>query len=181
MKKIFGLFFLFFAILLSGSCTSLQVIQEPNLGRIVVRTQSICFSLFAPFYTPWCFECKPNSILLKGIMENSSGTRTLFLEYYLKTFETELPVGVSLKLDNQYFILKKTETSYGENLKIVSELAPELIPKIESAGTVLLSYSSRSETLNIEFSSGERKNFLNFLKGLNEKISSLDKMNIQKL
>jgi hypothetical protein len=161
-------------------CSSITVIPEPNLEQYTVKSSTVCFSFrwYAPFF---CWDAQPNSILLKGIYNNNSGEKKYYLDYYLDNFDTDFPVGVSLKIDGTFYNLRKVQTDYSDTLRIRSEINEELIGKLKSySGNLLLSYSNRSTTTNYELSSGESESILKNAKEVFDKLSSVSKMKIVK-
>ena len=166
---------LFVAILFSFSCSSLYVIREPVLERTTVQSGPVCFSLFS-----FCHEGSSNSVIIKGVVENNSGIKNYYLIYNLKNFETEFPVGVSLNLDGLYYNLKKTSTDYSEYVSVSSELSSDFLDKILSSKKISLSYSNRTDTINIDFSGREHRNFLKNIQKVKESLFSAEKLNIVK-
>lgn len=157
------------------SCSSLKVIREPILERTTVISEPVCFSFFS-----FCREGSSNSVIIRGIVENDSGAKKYSLEYHLKTFEVEFPLGVSLGIDGQYHNLKKISTEYSEYVMIGSELSQEILDKILNSKKISLSYSNRKETKNIDFSSGEHKKFIKNIQNVKDSLSSAEKLNILK-
>ncbi len=166
---------LFFAFVFFYSCASLQIIKEPLLERTTVKSEPQCFSLFT-----FCRVGAPNSVLIKGFVENSSGNKSYFLEYYLSSFESDLPIGVSLKIDENYYNLKKASTEYSDYVMVESVLSPEILDKVLQSKNLSLSYSNRKDTLNIEFSNRARKKFQINIQKIKEALFSAEKLNIIK-
>ena len=130
MHKILTLF-----CFLIMSCSSLQVIPEPTLDLVSVKSSSFC-----PTWNwhPFCVETKPNSIFFTGTLNNSTSEKRYFLEYFQDSFDTDIPIGVSLKIDGTYYVLKKVSTEYSnfdftmsETEKIKNNLK-DMVDKINS-------------------------------------------------
>lgn len=130
---------------------------------------------------PFCLNSKPNSVNLYGVLNNTSGEKKYFLDYYLDSFDTDIPVGISLKLNNAYYVLRKTHTDYTDAIKIRSELGEDLVKAIsENQSDLVLSYSSRVDTINLEFSKRQSENFRSSMLDVVKQIESLEKMKIIK-
>ncbi|MCB1192160.1 MAG: hypothetical protein H7A23_08715 [Leptospiraceae bacterium] len=171
------LFMICFLCLIIWRCSSVAVTPEPTIDQISIQSEPICivFSL-----NPFCYRGKSNSLYVTGIMENKSLKKFIYLEYFLDSYDVGLPVGVSLKLDNDYYKLKKVATDYTSTLKITSEMSQQVVDKILSANVIMVSYSNNSETKNIELSSGERKDLAKQIKEVQEKLNAQVKMRIIK-
>jgi hypothetical protein len=166
-----------FLVLVLG-CSSLEVIPEPNLNQITVKSEPLCLSWN---WHPFCVVSKPNSIQLIGVFNNSTLEKKYFLDYYLDSFDTDLPVGVSLKVDGVYYNLRKSATDYVDTLKISSELSEEVVTKLKATkNSISLSYSSRKNTLNFDFSSRQTDKFIQDLTELTNKTTNLQKLKIVK-
>lgn len=176
---------LFFQILFCSTlffllnCNSLQVIPEPNLDQVTVKSETICTEF--TWYWPFCTKGRAKSLMLKGIYNNSTGDKKYFLDYHLDMLDTDLPVGLSLNLDGTYYNLKKVSTDYTDILKLESELTPEVISKINSAkSSFAFSYSNRKDTLNFTLSPGETRDFRTQLNEVVKKITAQEKLRIVK-
>jgi hypothetical protein len=160
------------------NCSSLQVVPEPTLDLISVKSKSYC-----PTWNwhPFCVETKPNSFYFRGVYQNSIGEKRYYIDYYIDSFDTDLPVGISLKVDGTYYILKKTLTDYSEALKLRSELPDDLIKLIGSTKeNISLSYSNRKSTINFDFSNSETETIKNNLKTTIETVNNIQKLKIIK-
>ncbi|MCB1177889.1 MAG: hypothetical protein KDK36_09950 [Leptospiraceae bacterium] len=172
LKAVFSILLLFFL----ANCHSLEVIPEPNLTQFTIKSKPICLKWN---WHPFCLETKPNSLTIRGILENSNLEHKIYLDYYLDSYDSDIPVGVSLLIDGTYYNLRKAGTEYTDTLKIRSEISEDIVKKIQKTKkTISMSYSNRKETLNFEFSSGETDDFKNYLKEVTDKIKSLKKMKI---
>jgi hypothetical protein len=119
--------------------------------------------------------------MVRSTLNNTSGDYKYFLDYYLDSFDSDIPIGVSLKIDGIYYNLKKTQTDYTDTLKISSELTEEVATKIISTKkTILLSYSNRKVTLNFDLSSSDTETLQSYVKEVTQKTTSLQKMKIVK-
>jgi hypothetical protein len=176
---------LFFQITFSGilffliSCNSFQVIPEPNLEQVTVKSETVCTEV--PWYSPFCTKGKSRSLMIKGVYNNLTGDKKYYLDYYLDILDTDLPVGLSLNLDGTYYNLKKMSTDYTDILSIESELNPEVISKINAVkNDILISYSNRKNTLNFALSAGDTKKFLTQLNEVTKRIAAQEKLKIVK-
>lgn len=175
----------FFYLLATGisfsfliQCHSMEVIPEPNLNQYTVKSPPVCLKWN---WHPFCLESKPNSLMVRSTLNNTSGDYKYFLDYYLDSFDSDIPIGVSLKIDGIYYNLKKTQTDYTDTLKISSELTEEVATKIISTKkTILLSYSNRKVTLNFDLSSSDTETLQSYVKEVTQKTTSLQKMKIVK-
>ncbi len=157
-------------------CSTLQVVPEPTLDLITVKSKSYC-----PTWNwhPFCLESKPNSFYFRGVYQNSNGEKKYFIDYYIDSFDTDLPVGLSIKIDGTYYILKKTLTDYSEALKLRSEIPDDLVKLIGSTKeNISLSYSNRKSTINFDFNSSESDAIKNNLKSTIDTINNIQKMKI---
>ncbi len=178
-KNLFSPILFFGATILLLSCNSLQVIPEPNLDQVTVKSETICTEF--TWYWPFCTKGKAKSLMIKGIYNNSTGDKKFLLDYHLDMLDTDLPVGLSLYLDGTYYNLKKVSTDYTDIVKLESELSAEVITKIkETKKNFILSYSNRKDTYNFALSEGETNAFTNQLNEVIKKITTQEKMKIVK-
>lgn len=167
---------LFLVLFLLIRCSSLEVIPEPNLTQITVKSQTVCLTWN---WHPFCVDTKPNSLMIKGVLNNNTGERKYYLEYYTDTFDTDLPVGVSLKIDGVYYNLRKVFTEYTETLKVTSELNEEVVKKLlNTKNNLSLSYSNRRNTLNFELSSRKSTSLIENLRDVQKQLLSLERLKI---
>lgn len=158
-------------------CNSFQVIPEPNLEQVTVKSETICTEF--TWYWPFCTRGKAKSLMIKGVYNNNTGDRKFYLDYHLDMLDTDLPVGLSLNLDGTYYNLKKVSTDYTDIVKLESEISPEVINKINSSkNNFAFSYSNRKDTLNFALSSGETKEFVKQLNDVVKRINAQDKLKI---
>lgn len=158
------------------SCSSFEVIPEPNLTQITVKSKTVCLTWN---WHPFCVDTKPNSLMIKGILNNNTGEKKYYLEYYTDSFDTDLPVGVSLKVDGVYYNLRKVFTDYTETLKVTSELNDEVINKLlNTKNNLHLSYSNRRYTFNFELSSSKSSSLIENMREVQKKVLSLEKLKI---
>jgi hypothetical protein len=158
------------------SCSSLEVIPEPTLDLVSVKSSSFC-----PTWNwhPFCVEAKPNSIFFTGTLNNSTSEKRYYLDYFLDSFDTDIPIGISLKIDGTYFVLKKVSTEYSNSMKLRSELSEDMIKNISSTNqTISLSYSNRKSSLNFDLSTSETEKLKSNLRDVVEKINSMQKLKI---
>lgn len=178
MRKILFSQVVFLSVLISlVSCNSFQVIPEPNLEQVTVKSETICTEF--TWYLPFCTRGKPKSLMIKGIYNNITGEKKYYLNYHLDMLDTDLPVGLSMNLDGIYYNLKKVSTDYTEIVKLESEMNAEVISKINSSkNNFTFSYSNRKDTLNFALSSGETKEFVKQLNDVVKRINAQEKLKI---
>ncbi|MCX7998956.1 MAG: hypothetical protein N3A69_08405 [Leptospiraceae bacterium] len=173
MKRLISTIFLLISFI---RCSSFEVIPEPNLTQITVKSKTVCLTWN---WHPFCVDTKPNSLMIKGVLNNNTGEKKYYLEYYTDTFDTDLPVGVSLKIDGVYYNLRKVFTEYTETLKVTSELTEDVVNKlINTKNNISLSYSNRRSTLNFDLSSGKTSSLIDNMKDVQKKVLSLEKLKI---
>ncbi len=176
LRTFFYLFVTTLSISFFTQCHSMEVIPEPNLSQYTVKSAPVCLKWN---WHPFCLESKPNSLIVRSTLNNTTGDYRYFLDYYLDSFDSDIPIGISLKIDGTYYNLKKTQTDYTDTLKITSELTEEVVAKlIATKKTVLLSYSNRKVTLNFDLSSSDTETLQSYVKEVTEKTTSLQKMKI---
>ncbi len=170
--------YIFFSIMLFlVHCNSFQVIPEPNLEQVTVKSETICTEF--TWYWPFCTRGKAKSLMIKGIYNNITGEKKYYLDYHLSMLDTDLPVGLSINLDGIYYNLKKVSTDYTEIVKLESEINAEVISKINSSkNNFAFSYSNRKDTLNFALSSGETKEFVKQLNDVVKRINAQEKLKI---
>jgi hypothetical protein len=174
------LFLSLFTAFLLGQihCSSFDVIPEPTLNQTTVKSSTVCLTWN---WHPFCMEGKPNSLVVRGILNNGSSEKKFYLEYYLDSFDTDLPVGVSLKVDGVYYNLRKAATDYADTLKITSEVSEDALSKLKATkNPISLSYSNRKNTLNFDLSSGDSQKLIDNLNDVVTKLNSLQKLKIVK-
>ena len=97
----------------------------------------------------------------------------------MDSFDTDIPIGISLKIDGTYFVLKKVSTEYSNSMKLRSELSEDMIKNISSTNqTISLSYSNRKSSLNFDLSTSETEKLKSNLRDVVEKINSMQKLKI---
>ncbi|EQA37944.1 putative lipoprotein [Leptospira inadai serovar Lyme str. 10] len=177
-KKHFrNLIFLFLHLSLvllgTGACSSRPaIIAEPVIEQTSLRSGPICISSW------FCSGGRSGSLNFKGILNNRSGEKTLFLEYYVSSFEESFPLGVSIKLDQTWHNLRKVSTEYGDTLRLVSMLPIEVADKIQSAKEIEFSFSSREHTTTRSLGAGEVETFKNLLKETRSRLEAQTKLTI---
>lgn len=176
MKKSFIVLFLLFIL---TQCTSKQIIPEPSLEQVTFKSSTVC--PVVSWWWPFCSDGKANSLQIRAIYNNQTGDKKYILDYYLDSFDTDLPVGVSLGIDGTYYNLKKIATDYAEILKLSSELSPEVMTKLNSSSSkILMSYSNRKNTLNFTLSESSSNSLRNNLKDVTKSVNAQDKLRIVK-
>jgi hypothetical protein len=176
--KMVKIFILFLYMIFIIDCRTIEVIPEPTLGQISVESPNVCLKWN---WHPFCVESKPNSINIVGIISNSTLEKKYYLDYYIDSFDADIPVGISLRVGPVYYQLKKIHTDYTDILKIRSELPLDFVDLlIKSNDSMMLSYSNRKDTMNIDFSDRHAESFRNSIKEVVSKVNSLEKMNIVK-
>lgn len=177
MRRFFSQFVFSSILFFLLSCNSLQVIPEPNLEQVTVKSETICTEF--TWYLPFCTRGKAKSLMLKGVYNNLTGDKKYYLDYHLDMLDTDLPVGLSLNLDGTYYNLKKVSTDYTDIVKLESEINQEVISKINSAkNNFSFSYSNRKDTYNFALSSGETKEFVKQLNEVVKRINAQEKLKI---
>ncbi|WP_051133768.1 hypothetical protein [Leptospira fainei] len=161
------------ALIGGGGCSSRPaIVAEPVIEQTVLRSGPICISSW------FCSSGRSGSLNFKGILNNRTGEKPLFLEYYVSSFEESFPLGVSIKLDQTWHNLRKVSTEYGETLRLVSLLPIEVADKIQSAKEIEFSFSSRENTTTRSLSAGDAEAFKNFLKETRAKLDAQAKLTI---
>ncbi|WP_205872841.1 hypothetical protein [Leptospira kmetyi] len=149
---------------------------EPALEQVLFNSDPLC-----PGFHLFCSNGDTKSLSFRGVFKNPSSEKTLYLDYFLSSFEVSFPIGVSLKLDGTWFNLRKVGTDYSDSMRISSLVPPDVAEKILNAKEITFSFSSREKTTNQTFSSGETVKFQGLLKSLREKVDSQSKLNILNL
>ncbi|MDX1959451.1 MAG: hypothetical protein SFU98_12810 [Leptospiraceae bacterium] len=169
-----------FVFLFAIGCSSTNTIPEPNFEQTTVQSEPTCLSWkwYSPFF---CYSGKANSVELRGTVSNNTGDKQFFLDYFLDSFDTDFPVGVAIKIDSTYYLLRKSQTDFSNTLLIRSEMSDEVISKLKgSSSSILLSYSNRSHTYNYQLSSGEAESLRKNAREVFDKLNSASKMKIVK-
>lgn len=146
---------------------------EPALEQVVFHSESVCYGFHF-----FCSEGDAKSLNFRGIFKNLSFEKTIFLDYYLSSFEVSFPIGVSLRLDGTWFNLRKVGTEYSDSVKISSSISTEVADKILQAKEIIFSFSSREKITNQIFSRAETAKFQLLLKTLKERLNAQSKLNI---
>ena len=169
-------YFIIVSIIFVINCSNLQVIPEPTLDSMTVKSESFC-----PTWNwhPICIDSKPNSFHFRGTINNTTSERRIYMDYYLDSFDTDIPVGVSLKINGTYYVLKKNLTDYSDALKLRSEISEDIVKLISSTNEpISLSYSNRKSSMNFDFSNSETEKVKNNLKSVVDKLNSIQKMKV---
>ncbi|EQA43390.1 putative lipoprotein [Leptospira broomii serovar Hurstbridge str. 5399] len=156
-----------------GGCSSRPaIVAEPVIEQISLRSGPICISSW------FCSSGRSGSLNFKGILNNRTGEKPLFLEYHVSSFEESFPLGVSIKLDQTWHNLRKVSTEYGDTLRLVSMLPIEVADKIQSAKEIEFSFSSREHTTTRGLSVSEAETFKSFLRETRARIEAQAKLMI---
>ncbi|XDD52684.1 hypothetical protein AB3N62_09270 [Leptospira sp. WS4.C2] len=181
MERIFSftrISFIFLTFLVFVSCSGTKayvVTPEPTLDQQTAISKDLCLQRYV-----WVFPGKRPCVYFKAERDNTSGLVQYFLLYEIGTFDVDLPIGVSLKLGDTWYNLKRTNTDYSDTIVISSAVSPELIPKVGESQNIGISYTNRKETFNYQLSSGQTASFQTNLSKLIRTIESEPKLNINK-
>nr|WP_244894510.1 hypothetical protein [Leptospira alexanderi] len=176
LKILFFIFLFCFSLFTGIGCSSGDSIRrtpEPALEQVLFNSDSLC-----PGFHLFCSGGDTRSLSFRGVFKNSTSEKSIFLDYYLSSFEVSFPVGVSLKLDGAWFNLRKVGTDYSDSVRISSFVPTEVADKIIHAKEIAFSFSSREKTTNQFFSPAEAAKFQFLLKSLREKLDTQSKLNI---
>ncbi|EPE86227.1 hypothetical protein [Leptospira noguchii] len=146
---------------------------EPALEQVVFHSESFCYGFHF-----FCSEGDSKSLNFRGVFKNLNSEKTIFLDYYLSSFEVSFPIGVSLRLDGTWFNLRKVGTEYSDSVKISSTVSAEVADKILQTKEIIFSFSSREKTANQNLSHTETAKFQLLLKTLKERLNTQSKLNI---
>ncbi|MCW7471258.1 hypothetical protein [Leptospira kanakyensis] len=179
MERIFSLtrissIFLIFLVVVSCSGTKAYVVTpEPTLEQQTAISKDLCLQRFL-----WLFPGKRPCVYFKAERDNGTGLVQYFLLYEIGTFDVDIPIGVSLKLGETWYNLKRTNTDYSDTIIISSAISSDLIPKIGENQSIAISYTNRKETINYNLSSNQTATFQSNLSKLIRTIESEPKLNI---
>ncbi|EKP12198.1 hypothetical protein LEP1GSC103_1608 [Leptospira borgpetersenii serovar Javanica str. UI 09931] len=176
LKILFFIFHFCFSLFAGIGCSSGDSIRrtpEPALEQVLFNSDSFC-----PGFHLFCFDGDTRSLSFRGVFKNSTSEKSIFLDYYLSSFEVSFPIGVSLKLDGDWFNLRKVGTDYSDSVRISSFVPTEVADKIIHAKEIAFSFSSREKTINRFFSPVETAKFQFLLKSLREKLDTQSNLNI---
>ncbi|WCL51155.1 hypothetical protein [Leptospira sp. GIMC2001] len=176
MKKILIIFLtISFLILINcGKSKSMEIIPEPVVDQVSIISDEICLDSIL-----WVFPANP-CISVKGEKDNTTLKTRYYLVYNLSSFDVEFPVGISMQLGTSYNNLLKVSTEYGATLQLISEIPESLISTILNSDKILLSYTNRKETRNIELSAGDRSDLKDYLTKISSQLKSEPKLKIVK-
>lgn len=166
-------FFICFWSVVTCSSTAYKVVPEPTLEQQTAVSEETCLRSFLFFDRRPC-------VYFKAEKDNSTNTIQYSLVYEIGTFDVDLPLGVSLKLGDVWFNLRKTNTDYSDTILVGSALPADLIPKIGESSSVVISYTNRKGTMNYPLSLSSVKRFQSSLSKLVRSIEPEPKMTIQK-
>ncbi|PJZ68395.1 hypothetical protein CH373_05955 [Leptospira perolatii] len=160
--------------MLALSCSSgkIQILPEPVMEQITFRSLPVCVNAW------FCGAGDSGSLSVRGLLNNRSGEKTLFLEYYMSTFEESFPVGLSLKLDQTWHNLRKVSTEYGQNVRVVSLLPVDVYEKIQQAKEVQFSFTSREKTVTHPLSKSDLNSLQKYLSETKSSLDTYAKLNI---
>jgi hypothetical protein len=119
-------------------------------------------------------------VYFKGERDNTTGNVQYYLLYEMGTFEVDLPIGVSLKLGEIWYNLKKANTDYSDTIVVSSSIPTEVLPKIGESKKISISYTNRKGTMNFELRDSSVNKFQTSLSKLIRALESEPKLNIQK-
>ncbi|EMJ93203.1 hypothetical protein [Leptospira alstonii] len=175
MKILFFILLLCFNLFTENGCSGETIRQtpEPALEQISFHSDPLCTGFHL-----YCSLGDTKSLNFRGVFKNVNSEKTIFLDYYLSSFEVSFPIGVSLKLDGTWVNLRKMGTDYSESVRITSSIPMDVADKIAQTKEITFSFSSREKTTNQLLSSGEVAKFQFLLKSLREKLGAQSKLNI---
>lgn len=166
--------FLGFGIFLScASAPTYKVTPEPTLEQSSAISEEICLDRLL-------FISKRPCVYFKGERDNATGNVQYYLLYEMGTFEVDLPIGVSLKLGEIWYNLKKANTDYSDTIVVSSSIPTEVLPKIGESKKISISYTNRKGTMNFELRDSSVNKFQTSLSKLIRALESEPKLNIQK-
>ncbi|MBM9547119.1 hypothetical protein JWG40_08840 [Leptospira sp. 201903074] len=172
----FSFIFLTFLVFVScGGTKAYVVTPEPTLEQQTAISKDLCLQRYV-----WVFPGKRPCVYFKAERDNSTGLVQYFLLYEIGTFDVDLPIGVSLKLGDTWYNLKRTNTDYSDTIVISSAISSEIIPKVGESQNIGISYTNRKETFNFQLSSSQTASFQSNLSKLIRTIESEPKLNINK-
>ncbi|RHX94003.1 hypothetical protein DLM76_13595 [Leptospira yasudae] len=178
MKISVSALILSFAVVWGIACSSESIRQtpEPALEQVLFHSDPLC-----PGFHVFCSQGDTKSLTFRGVYKNPNGEKTVYLDYFLSSFEVSFPIGVSLKLDGTWFNLRKVGTDYSDSMRISSLVPADVSEKILAAKEITFSFSSREKTTNQLLSKGEIARLQSLLKSLREKLDAQAKLNILNL
>lgn len=150
-----------------------KVTPEPTLEQSSALSEEVCLDSF--LLVP-----KRPCISFRGEKDNQTGAVQYYLLYEMGTFEVDLPIGVSLKLGDVWYNLKKSNTDYSDTIVISSSIAGDLVPKIGESKSIQVSYTSRKGTTNFQLKDAAVGKFQSSLSKLIRALESEPKLIIQK-
>lgn len=165
-----AIFFLAIILLFSACSARVSVLPEPVVEQTLFRSGPVCPSSW------YCSLGKSGSLNFKGILNNKTGEKPLFVEYYVSSFEESFPIGISIKLDQTWHNLRKASTDYGDTVRVVSVLPADVVDKVLSSKEIQFSFSSRENTTTLALTSSQSESLKSLLKDLKEKIDSQAKL-----
>ncbi|MDF3819009.1 hypothetical protein P3G55_03810 [Leptospira sp. 96542] len=169
-------FFVLALVLFVVSCSSsktFQVVPEPVLDQQSVISDEVCLRSFVFFDRRPC-------VYFRAEKDNATGQIQYFLLYEIGNFDVDLPLGVSMKLGDSWYNLKKTNTDYSDTIVVTSAVSAEIIPKINESKQIIISYTNRKETLNYNLNASRVASLQSNLTKLFRAIESNPKLNIIK-
>lgn len=175
MKLLIKLYFVFLILLLIDCGSAIKVTPEPVLNRVRFNSKTIC-----PGFSIYCSENATGGLVLSSYKNEGNGERKVYLTYNLSQFDSEIPVGFSLKINGTYYLLNKFSTEYGESNRITSEIPDSLLGEIQNAKSMGYSFSNRKHTINEEFSEGVMNQIKSILLTLKESVDKENKLQIVK-
>lgn len=172
--------FLGISLIVLVSCQSFEVIPEPVLHRTMVISEATCLNF--KWWNPlswFCYAEKPMSLSIRASVDNENQQIAYFLDYFVDDFELDLPIGVSIKLDNTYYNLKKSSIDYVETIKITNKISADILQLATRAKSITFNYTNRNRSYDIELSKGTRDELAIAIKELIKQAKSIQKMTIK--
>lgn len=168
------------SILLIGlinNCTTSRaytVQYEPALEQLVAESDEVCLRQRLFF-----FSARP-CVSIKGEKDNTSGLVQYYLRYEIGTFDVDLPLGISLKIGEIWYNLKKSSTNYSDTIIVGSLLSPDVLGALTNGSGLTISYTNRSKTENFVLSEAQSAHFKEGFVRIQRLLESEQKMIIQK-
>jgi hypothetical protein len=174
LSFVFPLVCLLFGLLSAcKTAPTYKVTAEPTLEQSSAVSEEVCLDSFL-------FVSKRPCIYFRGEKDNQTGSVQYYLLYEMGTFEVDLPIGVSIKLGDVWYNLKKSNTDYSDTIVVSSSVTGDLIPKIGESKSIQVSYTSRKGTTNFQLKDATVSRFQSSLSKLIRALESEPKLIIQK-
>ncbi|GBF48948.1 hypothetical lipoprotein [Leptospira ryugenii] len=141
---------------------------------MVAESDALCLKSYLYF-----FSGKP-CVSIRGEKDNNTGSVQYYIKYEIGSFDVDLPLGLSVKLGDVWYNLRKSNTNYSDTITVSAVLNPEELLAFTAANKVEIAYTNRARTDHYQLSETQTKSLKDSFVRIQRLLESEKKMQIFK-